>query len=288
MAESYFNQFPTVKYNDTTCRDITRRVKINEETRQALTLYYTYEVKDGTRPDLIAQAYYEDPELDWMLWLTNYIIDPYYQWSLSNHDFEDYVIKKYGSIEASIKKIAYYRNNWYNDEITITPEFYENNLERGWKKYYAPFYGHGVKILYWMRREEDWLMETNQIWKLTMANTAPFIKGELVDVENETAVTRRGGGEVTAVSNTYIMIKNIDGSFANNYIVTGEVSNLPQTITDTDLVYQAITDDEAIFWSPVTYYDTENEKNAYARTINILDRSQLIPTIDQLQTLIKA
>ena len=242
-------------------------------------------MKDGTRADLIADAYYEDPELDWFLWLTNKIVDPYYGWNMSVQDFDDYLIKKYGAIENSIKKIAFYRNNWYDDDITITPDFYENNLEHGWKKYYMPFYGKGVKVLYWQRREEDWLMETNQIWKLTLDSTEPFIEGELVDVK--TSVTRSGGGEISAVSNTYIMIKNIDGSFTIGDTVTGETSMIEQNITAVDLVYQAITDDEGVFWSPVTYYDVENERNATNRTINNLDRQYLPDTIDQLQRLVQ-
>ena len=286
MPENYFDKFPLVQYGNTTCRDLTRRVQFNEKTRNALTLYYTYDVKDGMRTDLIADAYYDDPSLDWLIWMTNFIVDPYYQWNLSERDFNNYLVKKYGSVEASIKKIAFYRNNWYDDSQTISTSFYDNHLEQNWKKYYSPFYGQGTDILYWVRREEDWTMETNKIYKLTVANTEPFIEGELVDV-TDTSANRVGGGEITAVSNTYIMIKNIDGSFANNDTVTGEQSSNGQTVTDTALVYEAITNDEEVFWSPVTYYDIENEKNAYNRTINILDASHLKTVTRQLSTLLQ-
>jgi hypothetical protein len=274
-------------YKNTICRDLTRRVKLTEETKNALTLYYTYEVKDGARADLISDAYYEDPTLDWMLWMTNNVVDPYYQWNLSETDFNGYLIKKYGSVENSIKKIAYYRNNWYDDDNTLTPSFYENHLDKNWKKYYAPFYGTGVKILHWKRREDDWLQETNKIYKLT-CNTAPFVEGELVDVK--ASGTRIGGGEITAISDTYIMIKNvdsIDSGFANNQTVMGETSDDAKTITDVNLVYDAITNDESVFWSSVTYYDIENEKNAYTRSINILDKQFLPTAIDQLQKILK-
>lgn len=286
MAEEYFSKFPPTLYNSTVCRDITRRVKLTEQTKNALTLYYTYEIQDGTRADLISQAYYEEPTLDWMLWLTNNIVDPYYQWNLSEHDFNDYLIKKYGSVENSIKRIAYYRNNWYDDDNVLTPEFYDNHIEQGWKKYYAPFYGTGTKILYWKRREEDWLMETNRIWQLDVAEPSAFIVGELVDVHNNVA-ERVGGGEITNISDTYIMIKNIDGTFAASNIVTGETSESQQTITVANEVYAAITSDEHVFWSPVTFYDIELEKNTYSRTINILDKAHLLTAVSQVNTLLK-
>lgn len=284
--ENYFQRFPILSYSNTTCRDITRRVKLDEKTRNALTLYYTYEVKDGTRTDLISDAYYNDPSLDWLIWMTNGMVDPYYQWNLSERDFTDYLTKKYGSVENSIKKIAYYRNNWYDDDKVLTPEFYNNHLEQNWKKYYAPFYGPGVKILYWRRREEDWVMETNKIYKLTMTDTTGYIEGELVDF-NTAGGMRTGGGEITAVSDTYVMIKNVDGLFGTtpgNSLV-GETSGTSQSMSAFDTVYEAITDDEGVFWSPVTYYDIENEKNAYSRSISILDKNYLPTTMDQLDKL---
>lgn len=277
MADNYFSYFPIISYANTACRDITRRVRIDEETRNALTLYYTYTIKDGTRADIIADAYYENPQLDWLLWLTNDIIDPYYQWHLSTQDFDDLLVTKYGSIANSQKYIAFYRNNWYDDDSQISVDFYNNTLELDWKKYYAPFYGNGTKVLYYTRREEDWTMETNQIWKLEIANTANYEVGELVDVY--TSATRSGGGEITSISNTFLLIKNIDGSFTANDTVTGEWANTSQTVTAVNLVYQAIANSEAVFWSPVTYYDLEMERNAWNRTILILDRENSRDTL---------
>ena len=72
------------------------------------------------------------------------------------------------------------------------------------------------------------------------------------------------------------MIKNIDGSFTANDTVTGEKNGETQTVTATNLVYEAISNNEGVFWSPVTYYDIEEEKNAYNRTILILDNQHFI------------
>ena len=285
MADSYFSKFPTIVYNNTLCRDLSRRIKIDDKTRNALTLYYTYTLEDGDRADIIADAYYKEPQMDWLLWLTNEIIDPYYDWHLSDRDFNDYLVKKYGSPEAAIKKIAYYRNNWYDDAQQITPSYYDNHLQLTWRKYYSPFYGKGAQILYYTRRQIDWTQETNKIYKLSVANTTPFVQDELVDVY--TSATRSGGGEITAIADTYIMIKSIDGEFTINDSVVGETSNNGQTVTASELMYEAIAEDEGVFWSPVTYYDIENERNAYNRTILILDKAQTRPVLKQIETVLK-
>jgi hypothetical protein len=280
---TYFSSFPQLIYSNTVCVDLTRRVKLSEDTKNALSLYYVYEIADGLRADIIADAYYEEPTMDWLLWLSNDIVDPYYQWNLNEQEFNNFLIQKYGSVENSIKKIVYYRNNWYDDDKVLTPDFYDNIIPNNWKKYYVPFYGPNTKILYWKRREEDWVMETNKIYKLT-CNSAPFVAGELVDVSN--GAIRVGGGEVVDKDDAFILIKNvdIDGAMVPNNVVTGETSNVAQTISEVDLVYEAIGTDEGVFWSPVNYFDIENEKNAYNRSIKILDRAYIMPTLEQIRS----
>jgi len=286
--ESYFAKFPLVNYNDTLCADITRRVRLTESTRNALTLYYNYEVKNGTRADLIADAYYKDPGLDWLLWLTNDTVDPYYQWNMSDTDFDSYLTKKYGSIETAVLKIAFYRNNWYNDDNVLTPSLYENTIIQSWKKYYSPVYDQNTKIMYWKRKEEDWVMETNKIYKL-YCDTTTFNVGDLISLYSDEA-HRIGGGEISNIADGFLFIKNIDGapeleqiSFGFPFIGTVD----PVPVDKIDLVYTAISNDEGVFWSPVTFYDIENEKNTYNRSIRILDASQVMPAMENIRKLLQ-
>ena len=274
MADFYFSKFPIIQYQNTACRDISRRAKFSPETLKNLSRYYEVEVRDGTRADLIAFGYYDDPSVDWMIYLANEIVDPYYQWHLSTQDFEKFLVKKYGSVANAQKKIAYYRNNWYDDYTQLTPEHYDNNIVQEWKKYYQPVFGNGTRILSWKRREEDWVVATNKIYKFEIANTADYVVGELVDVIDN--ATRVGGGEITAIDDEYIMIKNIDGAFEANNIVTGETSEREEEIVTPTLVYEAITEDEGVFWSPVTCYNLEEERNAYNQQIRVLERNDIL------------
>jgi len=234
------------------------------------------------RSDIISNAYYKDPNLDWLLWLTNDIVDPYYQWNLSEQDFSDYLIKKYGSVENSIRKIVFYRNNWYDDDKVLTPSYYENTLDMSLRKYYGPFYGKGTNVLYWKRKEEDWVQETNKIYKLT-CNTDLLTVGDLIEVTNATAFVV-GGGEITKITEDSIFIKNINGSFANGNVI----SETSSALADVVLTYDAITNDEGVFWSPVTYYDIENEKNAYNRSIRVMDSGNVPNAITAIRKTLKA
>ena len=55
----------------------------------------TYDVKSGETPENIAFKHFGDPELHWVILLTNKITDRYYDWPLSEQQFEDYIKDKY-------------------------------------------------------------------------------------------------------------------------------------------------------------------------------------------------
>jgi hypothetical protein len=277
----YFGQFPTIRYNNYACADLTRRVRLSEQTRNALTLYYNYEVKNGMRADIVAGAYYKDPTLDWLIWLTNDFVDPCYQWNLSVDEFNDYLVKKYGSVENAIRRTVYYRNNWYDDDNVLTPHAYDNELDMNWKKYYAPVYDQNVKILYWKRKEVDWTMETNEIWKGVVSDVVGFNVGDLVTISDMKA-------EITGIDGSTVYVKNVNytGDPALYTTITSDTHG--SAIDGLDLVYRAIGLDEGVFWSAVTYYDIENERNAYNRSIRILDASHVLPATKAIRDVLKA
>ena len=54
-----------------------------------------YDVLDGERPEMVADRFYGDPQLFWLILHINDIIDPRFDWPLSNEDLMEYVIGKY-------------------------------------------------------------------------------------------------------------------------------------------------------------------------------------------------
>jgi len=127
-----FDRWPTVSYdikkngNPLQLTDITLRFKINELLRDKSAIMYQYDVQDGERPDIIAYKYYEDAKLDWVILLTNNIIDPQFEWPLDDRSFERYMRKKYGSLEAAKRTHHAYEQVLHfqsvNFDGTIVPE----------------------------------------------------------------------------------------------------------------------------------------------------------------------
>ena len=77
--------------------NILRRVKLRSGLRSGSFLFDNYDVADGERPEDIAFKLYGDPELHWVVLMTNNITDRYYQWPLTQPQFQEHLKDKYGA-----------------------------------------------------------------------------------------------------------------------------------------------------------------------------------------------
>ncbi len=77
--------------------NILKRVKLRSGLASGAFLFDNYDVFDGERPEDIAFKYYGDPELHWVILMTNNITDRYYQWPLTQPQFQEHLKDKYGA-----------------------------------------------------------------------------------------------------------------------------------------------------------------------------------------------
>jgi len=285
--ENYFNKFPNTIYNDKECVDITKRVSIGNSQTRKTNLFYSYDIQNNLRLDQIAQYYYKDPTYDWLIMLQNGIIDPYYGWYLSEQDFDSFILEKYDSYETSIKKIKYYQLDWAAGDEEITNSFYENNLPYEHRKYFVPIYGINTKITSYERRKEDWIINTNKIIKLNVNNYTngnTFTVGELVDIKSSlNNETSNGTGEVITSNSSSILIKNISGYTTNNYYIVGETSNTSAIFSTANTIIENISNSEFVYWTAVTYYEYEKQKNEANKTIRLIDENYSLQIAEDLR-----
>ena len=114
MSE-YFSYFPTTHHDLTNIgqtvelTNILRRFKFRSDLESRTDIFYDYDVQAGDRPDTIAEKYYGDADLAWIVLHFNNIIDPIFGMPLFNQDFNNYVKSKYGSIAAAQAEVHEYR-----------------------------------------------------------------------------------------------------------------------------------------------------------------------------------
>ena len=280
MAEKYFIKFPQITYANTVCLDITRRVTLESGIAKSPSIYYPYTMKTGARPDIIAENYYEDSYLDWLLFLNNGIVDPFFDWYMTDYEFKKFIIKKYDSIDNAQRRIAYYELDFKGSETEVTTNFYDNHLANVLKKYFSPVYGNNTKIISYKRRTDETIRNTNRLVKLTLDSTGLKI-GDIIDVKNNANSTIVGGGEITFIDPTYIVIKNINGDLSVNNRIGGKL------ITASKILYQNISDEEFTYWKSKSFYDIEFDKNEKNKDIRILHSNYAIPVAEKIRLALK-
>jgi hypothetical protein len=77
--------------------NILKRVKLRSGLRSGAFLFDAYDVKDGENPEDIAYKWFGDAQLHWVILMTNNITDRYYQWPLTQPQFQENLTDKYGA-----------------------------------------------------------------------------------------------------------------------------------------------------------------------------------------------
>ena len=77
--------------------NILKRVKLRTGLASGSFLFDAYDVIDGEKPEDIAFKIYGDPELHWVILMTNNVTDRYYQWPLTQPQFQEHLEDKYGA-----------------------------------------------------------------------------------------------------------------------------------------------------------------------------------------------
>jgi len=291
MVERYFEKFPTITYNGHQVVDITKRVGILNTIYQNPYLYYQYDVNSGERADTISNRYYNDQFMSWILYMSNKIVDPYYDWYIDTDTFNNFLAMKYGSLANAYNKVKYYRNNWYSASGPISVSSY-NNLVASLRDYYQPNYGDVINSstpLNYDRKQVDWIIATNGIAGYNVTNGTNFIDNEIVKVVFD--ATHTGNGQVTFANSSYVSIQHLSGITTTGTIVSasylyGNESGVNTHFTTATSIANNISTVESSYWSPVYYYDYENEINQKNKSIRALNSQYSKQISAELKTLL--
>jgi|LakMenE18May11ns_1017448.scaffolds.fasta_scaffold9935934_3 hypothetical protein len=123
----YFRELPNLKYASvfnertgideyTLVKNIFKRPKVREDFKNIITAFTYYQIQDNERPDQIAEKYYNNSQLDWIILLTNNITNYNEQWPLDNNSLYKYLLDKYGSEEV-LYDVHHYETVEYKDEF---------------------------------------------------------------------------------------------------------------------------------------------------------------------------
>jgi len=265
----YFDKFPLVDYNGNIAKNILVNVDFTDATKNDIYSSFDFILtEESSRSDLLSEVHYGSPMYDWLIYITNNMIDPYYDYYLDDSKLNSHIIKKYGSYVEAEKQILHYRNNWAPDDSTIPLSLYDS-LTLNVRKYYAPVVNSSNQILEYVRRKEDWVVSTNKILKLYVDDPTLFTKDERITQSSTSAQAT-----VIKVDDDNILVQHVVGTF--------DVATLKTTnITSTELIAQNISDEEAPFWASVSAHEHETEENELKKYISLI-KSSYLPDVEKL------
>lgn len=106
---NYFKKIPDVEYPNflqngkisqfEKVKNIFKRGVIREDIFDNLSFFTKYNIIGDERPDNVANKVYDDPNLDWIVLLSNNIVNVYEEWPMPERSFDRYLKDKYGSFE---------------------------------------------------------------------------------------------------------------------------------------------------------------------------------------------
>ena len=100
-----------------------KRAKLRDDIFQDLAFFTKYIVIGDDRPDTVATKIYDDPTLDWVVLLSNNVVNIQSEWPLGQAAFNTYVTEKYGDETTLYSGIHHYESREVkaNDGTIIIP-----------------------------------------------------------------------------------------------------------------------------------------------------------------------
>lgn len=114
----YFSNFPRIYYDflqDQTSEslqvlsDITANVRFRKEVLDNITLYDEYDIIEGETPEIIAEKFYGNPELHWIIMLFNQRYDYLRDFPMTNDELYQHCVATYG--EDNLEDVHHYEKD---------------------------------------------------------------------------------------------------------------------------------------------------------------------------------
>lgn len=265
----YFDTFPIGQYQGQYCRMITRRAALSQQMIKNTAAFYPYQLPESERPDMLSFMYYDDSSMEWLLFYANAMVDPYYDWYLSDEQFKEMLISKYGSLASTQQKTHHFEVNWLNDSSTKTLSAYDT-LTSNLKRFWVPVLDDYGNVIYYKRKSLDLKATTNKIVRLDVDSVTGYELGEIVyQLSGSVAVA---SGEIDFVGDTYLLVKHVYGSLTAATLI-GQESNASHTVSAVTTVQQNIPASEEVYWQGISIYDYEQSLNEQRKSIRVVQKN---------------
>lgn len=131
----YFDTLPKIitpdqNGNSIVLTNLMVRARILEEFENNPVLFYQYAIQDSDTPEIIADKYYNDSYRYWIILYCNKMLDPLWDWPLTQSLFLEYINSKYAAAAQAENMTPFEYTNttvYAYQKITKTTDLYSSN-----------------------------------------------------------------------------------------------------------------------------------------------------------------
>ena len=120
----YVSRLPNAKISDyVRVKNLFKRAKLREDIFQDLAFFERYTIEGDDRPDNVAFKVYDDSTFDWIILISNNILNIQSEWPLPQSDFDRLLLDKYGDYNTLYNGIHHYETSEVKNfnGVTIVP-----------------------------------------------------------------------------------------------------------------------------------------------------------------------
>lgn len=131
---NYISLLPDAKISDyIVVKNLFRRGKVGESIFTNLVYFEKYSINGDERPDQVADKFYNNPTYDWIVFLSNNIINVQDEWPLPSYVFDKVMIQKYGSYEELYSGVHHYQSEEITNSLGEVMLKEKTRLSNTWK-----------------------------------------------------------------------------------------------------------------------------------------------------------
>ena len=131
---NYFRRLPDLEYisrlkdsglsDYIVVKNLFKKGILREDIYQNISTFEKYKIIGDERPDNVAKKVYDNSELDWLVLVSNNIINIQTEWPMKQNDFDEHLLLKYGTYETLYSEIHHYESKEIKDanDVVLLPE----------------------------------------------------------------------------------------------------------------------------------------------------------------------
>ena len=279
-------------------KNIFKRGKIREDIFGDLQFFEKYQIIGDERPDNVAFKLYDDETLDWVVLLSNNIVNIQSEWPLPQSTFDEIMLEKYGFYENLYSGIHHYETEAIVNSQGVTLLAAGIQMNPTWKTN-----GNFLEVISNRITTIVADTETNEVTVILQDGIFGLVEGSQVYISNVTPTTFNGSfvvtstaptGAVSPTSFTFnlgstppVALPTMGGSERANFTINNStnVGNAHYyEYYDSGLGY-SIQVPSTSFIRAVTNYEYENSIEEAKRNVYVLKPRYLSVLFDDLESI---